>query len=902
MISAVNGKPLAAAEVYISGLNQPVVTDRQGRFQVKVPAGTYSLSASAPGYNLMVKEGIRVAGEKPLQVTLKLTPAGIEMPPFVVVEPHLAGSVASAISEERVSSGVTDILGAEQISRAGDSNVAAALKRVAGVTIVRGKFPYIRGLGERYANILINGISMPSPDPTRRVVPLDFFPSAMLDSIQVQKTHDAPLPGEFSGGIINLRTRSTPDEFLFRLSGKISYIDGTTFEKGLRYQGGDYDWIGVDDGTRALPKSLENALGGLSGSTKLRPKTRFAKGGFTQEEFERFGEDLSDVWNVKRDTLPPNGRISAALGDKLHWRDFSFGYYAFARWNQNWRTFHEIRRKFVPVRNGQELQLAEDMKVFRTVREVNTNAYLNVESTWREKHKLFGRVMLLRQSTDFTRIREGFSNTEGAGLRRVRLWYRENELFNWQAGTDQTFAFLNDLNLKFLYSHAVASRYAPKERRYRYDQNLNKGGVFEFSNKTDNNQIIYSDLDDQEDSWRIDLTLPYHFFDDRLKGSLASGYWSTQRERNSNIRRFRYAGNVSPDLLAQPLEDILTPENIGPGRFTLTEVTRSTDNYSASQDLQAYYVKLDSTFFDLLRLTGGVRIEENQQTVTTFELFAPDNQPIVSTLDSRDAIPSVTLTWLISEDQQLRLAWSKTLSRPDFRELSPAPFTDPNTLQETVGNPDLQQAEIMNYDARWEYYFSPKENLTLAFFHKEITNPIEKVLLAGPADLAQLQNTGDATLTGFEIEFRKNLDFIHPWFENFFFSGNYTFAKSEVTLLPENLQVLTTPKRPLQGASKHILNARLGYDNEDLGTQATLLYNFPSRRIAQVGQLGAPDIYEEPFHQLDFIVKQKWNRHWSTQVRLRNLLDSTVRFTQGPKTVRAFRRGREFALVINFQF
>jgi outer membrane cobalamin receptor len=902
-VTSSTGKPLADAEIFLSGFKQPVVTDSQGRFRIQAPAGTYSLSVAAPGYNQKVEEGVTIVADQTQTLKLTLTPKGVEMPPFVVIEPHLAGSVASVISEEKTSAEITDVLGAEQISRAGDSDVAAALKRASGVTIVGGSYAYIRGLGERYSNTLVNGIGVPTPNPTRRVIPLDLFPATMLDTIEIQKGYTASLPGEFSGGTVDLRTRRVPDEFILDLSGLLGFNTEASFAKGLRYEGGDFDWIGVDDGHRDLPKPLARAL---SGGRILRPKTPVAEG-FTPAEIERFGEKLSGVWDVERDRLPPNGRISAALGDRYQFGNFGLGFFALGRWDQSWNHFDEVRRDYSANQKG-ELELIDDFDVQRTAREVKTNAYLNLEADYAKDHKLFGRVMLVRDSADEVRFIEGFTNTEGANIRRTRLWWVENELFNWQIGTEHTFRRLNDLWVHFLYSQATASRIEPYKREYRFDEIPSLGKeVFEFSRKADNNQTSFGNLEDQDDSLRLDLKLPYAFFSERLKGHLGAGYWQTERERNSSIRRFRFApsGPRSTDravLLNPSLEAILTPENIGPEGFVLQETTRATDNYIATQSLKAYYTELDSTFLNAVRLAGGVRIEENQQTVTTFNLFDPTNQPIVSTLDSRDALPGVTLTFLISDAQQLRLGWSKTLSRPDFRELSPAPFTDPETDRETVGNPDLQQAEFHNYDARWEYYFSPKENLSVGFFWKDLTNPIEKILLPGPAGLLQLQNAGSANIFGVELDFRKELEFLHPRLAGFYLGGNYTWSQSEITLLPQNLQTLTRPKRPLQGHSKHIVNVQLGYDNQDLGLKATLLYNTFSQRISQVGSLGAPDVYENPFHQLDFVVEQKLTDHFSIQLRTQNLIDGKVRFTQGGEKARAFRRGRDFAVSFNLRF
>ncbi|MGZ8918075.1 MAG: TonB-dependent receptor domain-containing protein, partial [Methylobacter sp.] len=316
----------------------------------------------------------------------------------------------------------------------------------------------------------------------------------------------------------------------------------------------------------------------------------------------------------------------------------------------------------------------------------------------------------------------------------------------------------------------------------------------------------------------------------------------------------------------------------------------------------SYYGQGDVTVFERVRLTGGVRIEDNNQTVSTFELFNPNNKPIESSLVQEDLLPSAAATLFVTDKQQLRLSYSETLSRPDFRELSPAPFTDPNNDKETLGNPDLQQTEVTNYDIRWEYYFSGNENLTLGVFQKELTNPIETILLPGPAGLLTLQNAATAEVYGFEAEALKNLDFISPKLENFYIGGNYTWSQSEIELKPVNLQTQTTNFRPLQGHSKYIVNAQVGYDNPDNGITATLLYNTIGKRITEVGSLGAPDKYEQPFNQLDFVFRYKFMDHFTVALNARNLLDDKVIVTQGDKVTRSFRRGSEFRLGFQVDF
>lgn len=905
VVSAETGKAVADAQVFISGIDRKIRTDAKGRFQAdKIPVGGYSLSVLHPAFNSKTQEGVVVSKDFTAQLDLKLTPVGVDLPEYVVLEPHIAGSLASIMEEQKSTSAVANVLGSEQISRAGDSDAASALKRASGLTLVNGRFVFIRGLGERYSSTLLNGASVPSPDPTRRVVPLDLFPTSVLDSVLIQKSYSSDRPGEFAGGTIELRTRGIPDNFFFNLSGKIGGNEGTTFTEGLRYDGGDSDFLGFDDGTRDLPDSLAKAI---EGGNVLSPQTRFNPEGFSNEEFEQFGEELSGTWDLKDEYIGPDGRVEMSMGDRFDFGDFSLGYLSAVRWNQQWNVQDEVRREFASSDN--ELILTKDFDVNRTLRQVQLNGYLAVEASYTENHKLFGKLLALRQSEDEAKIEGGFTDAETNDIKRFQLEWIENQLFTRQAGGEHNFPELfgfdfADLEIDWLYTRSRATRKSPNERRYRYD--ANNDGDFFFSRRADSNQTIYGNLVDEDESWRLDVKLPLRLHEN-FEMALMGGFIDQNRERNSEIRRFDFISfgpdSRNQDVLAlQSLEDVLSPEFIGANGFQLRESTRSTDNYVATQELFSYYGQVDLNLFDRLRINGGVRWEDNNQIVDTFELFTPENEPLRSQLKKVDMLPGVAATWVISDQQQLRASWSETISRPDFRELSPAPFTDPVNDRETVGNPDLLQTNITSYDMRWEYYFSPKENFSAGFFWKELSNPIEKVFVPGPGGLLTFQNAEAAEVYGFELELLKNLDFIHPYFEYFYVGGNYTWSESAVTLTAENLLAQTSASRPLQGHSGYVINAQIGYDNPDWGTTATLLYNTSAKRIVEVGLLGAPDKYEQPFNQLDFVYRQRVNDILSFNIRLKNLLDDEVTVKQGDEVTRAYRKGREYSLTLSLNF
>ncbi len=896
-------KPVEAVQIFLSGLTQRLRTDQNGRVSVTIPVGSYSVSLLHAAYSSQTRDAVVIEKDQTTKLDFKLTPAGVELAEYVVLEPFIAGTLASIIEEQKTSSAVTTIIGAEQFSRSGDSDVASALQRASGLTLVGGQFIFIRGLGERFSSTLVNGAAVPSPDPTRRVVPLDLFPTNILESIMVQKSYSPDRPGEFAGGTLEMRTKGIPDEFFFDFSMQTGFNDNATFANALAYKGGDTDFLGFDDGARELPDSIAAVT--ANGGT-IQPETLFNPEGVSPEELESFGEDLSGVWDVSQKKRGPDAGFQTSMGDSFDLGNFRVGYLAAGGWKRQSRNQNEINREFSSSGNSNDdsLRLTRDFDVKRSLQEVQLNGYFAGEAEYKDKHKISYKSMFLRQTIDETRVGQGFTDAEVTDVRRTKLKYFSNQLLMQQVGGSHQLDWAKDLSIDWLYTNSTAKREEPKTRDFRFD--ANNQGEFALSRRSDSNQTLFANLIDKDQSWRVDAKLPFEF-SNNYKMALNGGFIAQQKTRESSIKRFSFfpvgPNGRNQDILAQSsLEDILQPSNIGPDGFQLRETTRPTDSYNASQDLFSYYGKLDMSFYERFSVTGGLRWEDNHQLVETFQSVANNSESIVSKLDRLDTLPSATATWSISDKQQLRAGFSQTISRPDFRELSPAPFTDISTNQETTGNPDLQQTEITNFDVRWEYYLSANENLLTSFFWKDLMNPIELVALPGSAGLQTFQNADKATIFGFEFELLKSLSFINSHLENFFAGGNYTWSKSNVELNAKNLEAQTSASRQLQGHSAQILNFQLGYDNPIWGTQATLLYNIASERIVAAGVLGAPDKFEQPFSQLDFVLNQNINKWASLRISMQNLLDDDVTVMQGKEITRQFRRGRQFNMGVRISF
>lgn len=896
--SAESGDPIAGARVFLSGVRTDIRTDDEGKYRAEVPAGTYSLSVLAQTYSTQTLYDVQVGTAETETRNIELSPAGLELPEFVVLEPYIEGSLASLVEEQRSSAAVTDVLGAEQISRAGDSDAASALKRVTGLTLVDGKFIYVRGLGERFSSTLLNGAVVPSPDPTRRVVPLNLFPTDILEGIVVQKGFSPEMPGEFGGGTVQLRTKGIPESFFLKLGGSMNYVDGTTGSDGLRYRGGSDDGLGFDDGTRELPQLIQEALGD---GTFLRRENPFIPGvGFSDEEIEAFGESFNNTYDIRQSKIQPDFGASAAVGNRWTFGETNLGILGAIRYDQSWDTRDEKRVQY-RIAGDNELTIFKEFDVDSTSRNIESSGFLNVGIEKGDTFSVLATTVYTRLTEDEARITDGFDGNVFS--RFYRLDWTENELFSQQVQGSHVIPEVWNLGIDWQFTHARANMDEPDYREYRYDD-VNEDGDYAFSQLADSNIRRFSTLEDENNVRRVDLNLPLEWSQGNAL-TITAGAMLLDKNRESSIRRFKFNGqgpdSRNPDIVGQPsLEDILNPDYIGPSGFQLIETTRATDNYFAEQRVAGTYFNLDATILDTLRINAGLREERNELETTTFSLSSPTAPPVVSSIDESHSLPAASMTWFIGERHQLRASFAETVSRPEFREVSPAPYTDPILDEEVVGNPDLVTTDITNYDLRWETYFSPTENFSIALFMKEFVNPIELIRLPGSGILS-LKNAETAENIGVEVAAYKNLGFIHDWFESMYVSGNISWIDSEITLRDEDAAALTSQVRPLQGQSPYVFNMQVGYDNPNRDIEATLLFNMFGERISEVGSLGAPDVYEEPFPQLDFVYKHGFGAGFKLKVKLKNLLDPQVEFSQGPELTRRYHKGREVSIGLEWE-
>ncbi len=812
----------------------------------------------------------------------------------VVLAPQIKGSTAALVEIRRKSSNVTDVLGAEQISRAGDSDAASSLRRVTGLTLIDGKYVYVRGLGERYSAVQMNAFNLPSPEPSRRVVPLDLFPTAILESVIVQKSYSTNLPGEFGGGLIQLQTRSLPEKFYFRASLSMQADNSSSL---LGYRGGSLDNLGIDDGTRQLPSSIRAAL---ADGKKLVQRQPGSAEGISEQELTQLGRSLPNIYNLNRTEHTPLPGISLATGNRWRILGRNLGLSGSMLYGQNTDSGE---RRSLGYNVGSQGRLENDFQKLSQFSEIETRVAMNFDvGIDLSKHSKIGyNTFLLRHSTDFAQIESKTSSaTPTSKLESTTIEWTERQIWTHHLNGKHRLAIEKPIEITWRAGLADAQRNSPDRREYAYEQT-----PFARQMRSDSggNRRTYSELNDQTLEFALKVSLPVLSDPEKLKINLGAN--RIEKSRKADVFRLFFASDFSG---RGPVADDADPEsrfqkdNIGPGKFQLQNLTDAADSYSGKQIIDAQFAMADYSYSKKWSLQVGARHEHSVQTVNTFRYFEP-NQPFAqSTLSMEDFLPTYSLTWKPSQNLRGRLAYSETLARPDFRELSTVGFIDDQTGYEVQGNSNLTGTVIRNIDHRWEYYFNSDEYASVGAFYKKFENPIEVMFVPGVNRIQTFDNAQAAENFGLEIESRLSLRHLARPLRRWTVLSNLTLISSNIVLDERNRGIQTSDSRPLQGQSPYVVNFQVQYDRPFWGLYASLLYNVVGERITEVGTNGIPDTYEQPAGQLDFVASKKFAKTWTMSMRAKNLLNPAVESFQSNQLVRSFRRGRTVGVSIGAAF
>ena len=888
-----SGAPVADARVYVRGWSGEARTDAEGRFSASVPVGLADVSVLRTGYAARSVEAVPVLESGGTPVTIELTESGLALQEFRVTVPRIQGGEATLLAERRDTSEVVDSLSAEQMSRRGDNSAASALQRVTGLTVVGGRYVYVRGLGERYSASLFNGATLPSPEPSRRVVPLDLFPTAMLESVVIQKTYSPSMPGEFGGGVVRLRTRGVPEEPLLKVSLSGTYLHDTSFQEGWGVDRGPTDWLGFGAADRALPAGLERA----TRNTPLQLRSNLpGSQGFTAEELDELGKMLPNTWGLDRVTARPNLRGSLVAGRGVDiGEDVRLGAIFGTTLRNSWQ--HLRYRSVVYSLEGEALAPDKSYRFDELSNRVGLSAILHLSAELGEDHTLSTTTTLTRDSESTALEGYGYEDDIGTDTRRQREQWVERQLFVQQAAGEHAFA---RLEADWRYALSLAERQEP-DRRDILMQPAQDTGDWYLRYQGGGHGIFFSELGDTVHDGGLDLSLPWGP-EDGEEGAGAAGLHlggaqQVNRTRGVDVRRFRYdilSGGDSADWSASPRTSsrrttstrsacasprapwppTTTPRSTRSGGSTSSPRPRRPGDGPAARRAPRAVA------------AGGADLPAVQRGRGAHRRPAPDRGRAAC----GDGHPApVQGRRGAAHAAAPRLRPDRQPPRPPGAV--PSTYFDPRTGREAVGNPDSSGPSSTTSmcgsgTARATSRCRSRASPSASRIPSRRSSRWRCRRLTGTTPPAR-STTASRSTSAVPLGQGGALDAVYLSGNAAFISGPWTSATSAGRRPPRSGRCRQSP---------WVLNGSLSYESMDAPVGAALLYNVVGPRITQVGTNGVPDQIAWPVHRLDAVVSVDLGAGWSSRVSGRNLLDAENVETVGDEVALRFRTGWQVGL------
>lgn len=896
------GEALIGVTVVVQGTTTGAVTDVEGRYIINVAAGTYTLDFKYMGYQTKsISDVVVKAGASTNLDLIMDEPKSKELKEVVIRGSFKQETLASLYSFQKNNVSVSDGISSEVIKKSPDRNTGEVLKRVSGASIQDNKFVIVRGLSDRYNSTLVNNAPLPSSEPDRKAFSFDIVPSNLIDQVVINKTATPDLPGDFSGGIVLMKTKDFPTSRTIEVNYGIGYNTNSTFKDFYGSKKNGLDYLGFSNGDRKLPSAF--------------PKNREDYVNMTRDQRLAISKDFKNTWGIeKRGTVLPSQNLQFVYGNSYKLKnDYNFGTLLSLSYRNSATINDQIRNDFNEIdynTNGKGIPLFQyNDKIYRF--NTSTGALANF-SISRKNSKISWKNIFNQTFDDNYIARTGIFDQDYV-QRNLQFEVNQKSLINTLLEGDHRLGPGN-AKLTWNMSFSRTKRDQPDLRRLYYAKGINDADNEAIPYQASVPQVatpstagrFYSNLTENMYAGALNYLQPF-----KIAGQTQSvkvGVWKTYRKRDFSARVLGYVrtdySQFNSALLNLPSDQIFAPENMGPEGFIMDEITDPRNKYDASGDLSAGYVMLNNQLWDKLKLIWGVRYENYNEKLNT----ADNSGPIYVRNKYNDFLPSLNATYAVTEKANVRASYSRTLARAEFRELAPFPFYNFETGVVLIGNPELKRTRIDNFDVRFEYFPASGQILSFSGFYKRLDKPIELFVNAGATAASKTMsyiNAPNATVYGGEMEVRQNLAFISEsskLAQGLTAYVNLSMIKSEVDF--SSLQLLTiNDKRPLQGQSPYLINGGLQYANPDNDFLVNVLYNRIGRRLSVVGfgqfvggkfQADYPDIYEAPRDLIDFQVSKKILKNkGELKLNVGDLLNQRLNFYQDLNNNKRYDKGND---------
>jgi TonB-dependent receptor len=886
VINPETGRGIAGATVSIAGTDGTTTTDLDGAFQLTgVPLGARDVLVRKDGFQPASVNGLAVMAGLASRLDIPLAPARdavVRMEAFSVSAEVVQNSGVGLLSARQKATAVSDAIGSEQMGKLGFGTAAAAMKAVTGASVVGGKYVYIRGLGERYSSTQVNGVEVPSADPDRRAVNMDMFPSDLIDAIVTTKTFTPDRPGNFTGGSVDLKTKEFPEQFTSSVSASLAHNSRVTGRTFLTTGGGSNTW-GRDDGGRDLPAGVSGQRIPLRFSTPT-----------VDADIGRITRAFSPVMAPGSKDAPLNHSFAAAVGGQTRLFGRRLGYAASLSYERSFSGYTDgvLGRYERQGVNSPALAPLVRLSDTRSEDDALIGSLFNVAYQFSPEHQVSLNTMFNQAGNDMARRQTGL-NVAGGGISETEVFttrtlrYTERSLQSLQLAGKHLFPAWRDVRLNWSITDAKTTQDEPDTRYFSTFQTQDGNQFFEASGLP-RPARFFRDLEEARDDYSADLTMPLPEWAGQ-NAQLKFGGAFARTSRAFNERLFEYNSTVlrydgdERSFLRETQVGQVDPATgrFRPGQLYLVETGSAGNSYQGDQDVTAWYGMVDIGLTRDLRFIGGLRRES-----TKLDVRSRDPRRRAGLLDNDDNLPSANLVYTLSPRMNLRAAVTKTIARPNFREI--ADYTSFEFVGDFVyiGNPSLRRTTIKNYDLRWEWFPRRGEIVAVSLFHKQMTDPIERGVfsIVNSGEL-QYQNAPRGEVSGIEVELRKNLGFLSERLRGVSGGFNFTWVESAVDITPAELALIRIYEpgagatRELTGQSPYLVNLDLTYHHARLGTTVSVYYNLFGERLSQVSPPGTPNVFEQPAPTLDVIWSQRLAERWKLSLSGKNLLDRAAEET-----------------------
>ena len=794
----------------------------------------------------------------------------------------------------------------EQISKLGDATAAQALKRVTGVSVRDDKYVYVRGLGSRYTEITLNETNIPALDPEKNTVQMDMFPSNIIENIEVHKTFTPDMPGESTGGQVNVVTKDFPTKFTLQLSSSFGFNPQVYLNDNfLNYPGGDKDWLGFDDGTRDIPQRAQTALDRML----KQDLGQIVQGQFTIDELNTISNSFSNTMAPRESQSFLDHSHKFSMGNQVELLGNALGYNVALSYSRNFSYYDN--GTFAIYEESNTPSPLKTMEDERGREKVNLVGLLNLNYKLSNNNKVGFRFLKSQAGTKNARYQDGYFYYENMHNTDRVLGYLERSFDSYQLHGKHVLPSLNKMVINWMGAYTNMTQEEPDLRFFENLYEMNNGDPTNYMLKTNTTPArFYRDMSEYNIHNKLDIELPVNIFGSDSKFKFGGEY--SYKFRNLNNTRFALTYNMTDFPLGDPeyyLNNYIIKSSRPLGYYYTNDHNNDLNNsYRAEEEVFAAYGMLDLNFSENWRMVAGARIE-NSYINTENKVNEEASTYKSGELEETDILPSLNVKYTVQEDMNLRLALSRTLARPIFKEIGTS-YYDYKSGFYVYGNPDLKRALIDNLDLRWEYFFDRGEKLAVSTFYKSFQNPIEQKLLVETQNYEIVYvNSKDAYLYGAELEFRKNLGFV-DLLSNFYLGGNITYVKSAVQIPKDVLEDIRVgdpdreDTRPMLGQAPYIVNAYLNYENSNNGLSAAIGYHVSGEKLSLITKGSTPYIYELPRNSLNFSIEKNISENFTVDASIDNILNSKYmeahHFDSGDKYSLQYQEGRKYSLGIKY--